>query len=372
MPQDCIGVFLDGRTAARRRVTVRLLPDRLEILGDQGDTRAWLYAAMRRTQGRFAGELTRFEHGAPIAEALLIDDRAALDALYRLAPRLGNAAYDPSRRLSRVAWTAVAAAAAIAATAGLLEYGVPALVGALTPRVPVSWDVRLGDAVIEHFADIGARCDDPELLAAVNGVFAAIMGGTATPYTFRLIVLDDDDLNAFAAPGGPIVILRGLLRRSDSPEELAGVLAHEAQHIINRHSTRALLEHASAGLLIAALTGDVSGAAAFGLNAAGNLGMLRYSRTHETQADEEGLRMILDAGLDPAGMVAFFERLQREGPAVPGALSFLSTHPATEERLARIRALAAQAAPPRTALGAREDWSAIRERCRVEPEPEAP
>ncbi len=371
MPQDGIAIYLDGRTAARRRVTVRLLPDRLEIRPDHGETRAWPYDAVRRTQGRFAGEQARFEHGAPIAEALLIDDPALLEALYRLAPRLGAAAYDPSRRTSRIALTAAAALIAVAATVGATLYGVPTLVGAVTPHVPVSWDVRLGDAVLEHFADTDTRCDDPILQAAIDEVFAATLGASAAPYPFHLIVLDDPDLNAFAAPGGPIVILRGLLRRTETPEELAGVLAHEAQHIIQRHSTQALLQQASTGLLIAALTGDVSGAAAFGLNAAANLGTLRYSRAHEAEADEEGMRMILDAGIDPAGMIAFYELLAREGPDLPGLLSYLSTHPATDERVQRLRALAEHAAPPRTALGSREEWLVIRERCRVKSEPDA-
>lgn len=371
MPQDGIGIYLDGRTAARQHATVRLLPDRLELLTDQGETRTWPYAAVRRTQGRFAGEQVRFEHGAPIAEALLIDDRTLLAALYRLAPRLGAAAYDPSRRASRIAWTAAAAVAAIAATAALLHYGVPALVGAVTPHVPVSWDVKLGDAVLEYFADADERCDDPELQTAISEIFAATLGPSGAPYPFHLIVLDDPDLNAFAAPGGPIVILRGLLRRTETPEELAGILAHEAQHIIRRHSTRAILQQASTGLVIAALTGDVSGAAAFGLNAANNLGTLRYGRAHETEADEDGMRMILAAGIDPAGMIAFYELLAREGPELPGLLSYLSTHPATDERVQRLQGLAAHAAPPRTALGSREKWQELRERCRVEPEPDA-
>jgi predicted Zn-dependent protease len=371
MPHNGTGMYLDGRTAERRRVTVRLLSDRLELLTEAGDTLTWPYTEIRRTQGRFAGEQARFERGAPIAEALLIDDPALLAALYRQAPRLGAAAYDPSRRTSRILWTAAAAVAAIAATVGLLNYGVPALAGAVTPHVPVSWDVQLGNAVLEHFAAVDERCDDPDLQAAIDEIFASTLGSSNSAYPFRLIVLDVPELNAFAAPGGPIVVLRGLLRRTETPEELAGVLAHEAQHVIRRHSTRALLQHASTGLLIAAITGDVSGAAAFGLNAAANLGTLRYSRAHETEADDEGMRMILDAGIDPAGMIAFFELLAREGPELPGVLSYLSTHPATDERVQRLKGLAAHAAPPRTTWSSAESWKELRERCRVDPAPDA-
>jgi predicted Zn-dependent protease len=371
MPHNGTGVYLDGRTAERRRVTVRLLPDRLELLTEAGDPLTWPFSEIRRTQGRFAGEQTRFERGAPIAEALLIDDPVLLAALYRAAPKLGAAAYDPSRRRARIAWTAAAAVAAIVASVGLINYGVPALAGAVTPHIPLSWDVRLGDAILEHFAEVDQRCDDPVLQTAIDEIFASTLGSSNAAYPFRLIVLDVPELNAFAAPGGPVVVLRGLLRRTETPEELAGVLAHEAQHIIRRHSTRALLQQASTGLAIAAITGDVSGAAAFGLNAAASLGTLRYSRTHETEADDEGMRMILDAGIDPAGMIAFYELLAREGPELPGMLSYLSTHPATDERVQRLKALSAHADPPRTTWSSGESWKAIRERCRVDPEGDA-
>ncbi|MDA2912290.1 M48 family metallopeptidase, partial [Nitrospiraceae bacterium AH_259_D15_M11_P09] len=82
-----------------------------------------------------------------------------------------------------------------------------------------------------------------------------------------------------------IVLFKGLLDRSDSAEELAGVLAHEMQHVIQRHGTRALLQRASIGILLAAMTGDVSSAATFGVGVASTLGTLSYSRRAEEEAD---------------------------------------------------------------------------------------
>jgi predicted Zn-dependent protease len=77
-----------------------------------------------------------------------------------------------------------------------------------------------------------------------------------THYTFRVMVVNDPIVNALAAPGGYILVFRGLLDRTRSPEELAGVLAHESQHVLKRHTTRALLENVSSGLLVAALMGE--------------------------------------------------------------------------------------------------------------------
>ena len=93
---------------------------------------------------------------------------------------------------------------------------------------------------------------------------------------------------------------------------MAGVLAHEIQHVAQRHATRALVRQASTGLLLAAMTGDASGVFVYGVEAARTLGTLRYSRQAEEEADLEGLRLLVAAGIEPAGMVTFFESLRRK------------------------------------------------------------
>jgi predicted Zn-dependent protease len=268
-----------------------------------------------------------------------------------------------------MAWTALAAIAALGLAAAVFRWGLPAFATLVAARVPISWEVRLGDTVVDHLVPAENRCDDPILLDHLEQIVSALAARSPSPYTLKIYVADDDTLNAFAAPGGAIVILRGLLKRTTRPEELAGVLAHEIQHITQRHSTRAILHHASAGVLVAALTGDVSGVAAFGLDAARNLGLLRYSRENETAADEKGLEMILAAGIDPSGMIAFYEVLAREGPTLPRPLHYLATHPATGERVARIRQLAEGAGPPTVSLGTAEEWATLTTRCHADATP---
>ena len=120
------------------------------------------------------------------------------------------------------------------------------------------------------------------------------------PYKFQIIVMDTPEVNAFAAPGGSIVVFRGLLEKVQTAEELAGILAHEMQHILHRHSTRMLLEHVSLGLLLGVIMGDANSAMKIGKEGAGLLGALHYGRQFEEQADAEGMRLILAAGIDPA------------------------------------------------------------------------
>ncbi|MFQ5949536.1 MAG: M48 family metallopeptidase, partial [Nitrospiria bacterium] len=158
------------------------------------------------------------------------------------------------------------------------------------------------------------------------------------PYTFQVSIIDAPMVNAFAAPGGYIGLYRGLIKQTGSAEELAGVLAHEVQHILKRHSTHALLQRASTKILVAALSGDVTGAQAFGLANAGNLALLKNSRRAEREADEEGMRMLLEAGIDPNGMIAFFDGIKEKEDKIPGIFKYLSSHPGTRNRIVHLKA----------------------------------
>jgi len=187
--------------------------------------------------------------------------------------------------------------------------------------------------------------------------------GPPSPYTFRVYVVNRPLVNALAVPGGYVVIFRGLLERTGTPEELAGVLAHELQHVLHRHATRAVIQDVSTGLLLMALTGDVTGPLAYGLQTARTLGDLRYSRRAEAEADTEGMRMMLAARVDPAGMITFFERIQKEEGPAPRALTYLSTHPLTADRLERLKAMAAAWKGTPEPLLPGDRWTELVTRC---------
>ena len=147
--------------------------------------------------------------------------------------------------------------------------------------------------------------------------------------------MNSPEVNAFAAPGGYIVLFQGLLQQTETPEELAGVLAHEIQHILHRHGTRALLHHFSTELFFTLLAGEASGLVAFGLEGAKVLSTFQYSRGNEEQADTEGMHMLGAAEIDPRGMITFFELLQQQENNTPDFLQYLSTHPHTADRIAK-------------------------------------
>lgn len=159
----------------------------------------------------------------------------------------------------------------------------------------------------------------------------------ATPYRYQFHLADDPAVNAFAMPGGYVVVHRGLIESASSAEEVAGVLAHEIEHIEQRHSLRAMVQAAGLATVWTLVSGDLLGGATG--EWLRHLAGLQFSRDQEIQADGGGYGRLVAAGIDPRGMVSFFDRLAEDQGALPGAFSMLSTHPASEERSARLKEL---------------------------------
>jgi len=334
-------------------------------LRESGTRFFWPFREIRQTQGTYAGEQVRLERGGELAEALLIGDIGFLSAARAASPEAAHL-HDPARRRFRVGLTFGALLAAIALALGIYYVAIPAFARVAAARVPVAWEEKLGAAIVEHFAPASRRCEDPARQARIDGIVSQLTAkAQPQPYTFRITVVNSGIVNAVAAPGGHIIVFRGLLERTDNAEELAGVLAHEIEHVLHRHITRAIFQQASTGVLMAALVGDVSGVVAYGLEGARTLGELQMSRAAESEADREGMRLLHEAGIDPAGMITFFEKLSKyERERGDDALTrYLRSHPTTAERIATLRALAAAAPAPERRLLAGDDWNDVKSLC---------
>jgi len=179
--------------------------------------------------------------------------------------------------------------------------------------------------------------DDPAVTAYVTGIgerVAAHSDRTDVHYWFT--VLDSDVVNAFAAPGGYIYITTGLLALADDEAEVACVLAHETGHVVGRHSVRSIQNAMGISLAAELLLGEESEAWTQLAGLGAGLFMLRNSREHEFQADQFAVKYAVAAGYDPAGAVRFFEKLAALHGSGPGGFAgWLSTHPPTDERIAR-------------------------------------
>jgi Zn-dependent protease with chaperone function len=217
------------------------------------------------------------------------------------------------------------------------------LAGWAAGRVSVKQEVALGEA---SFAAMKPRMklrDDGEAAAALRELGARLTKGSAYRYGFHLV--EDASINAFAIPGGIVVVHSGLLAATRSPEELAGVLAHEVQHVELRHSLKSIMKQMGLSAVWAMASGDLAGAMTG--KAAQHIMGLKFSRDAEREADASGLDALLRAGIDPAGMPAFFATLEKAGAAPP---ALLSTHPASDARrealAARLQALGSRTFEP--------------------------
>ena len=150
------------------------------------------------------------------------------------------------------------------------------------------------------------------------------------PYTFQ--VVEDDSINAFATMGGYVYVNTGLIKKADNEAELASVIGHEIGHIEGRHSLEQMKERAISQGLLSAAGLDRSQAVQIGVELAVNRS---NSRSDELEADQFGLENLTEAGYAPSGMIGFMNKLLEQGSSVP---TFLSTHPATSERIERLQA----------------------------------
>lgn len=220
--------------------------------------------------------------------------------------------------------------------------------------VPVSWEIALGQKLDFLVTEPVA---DPVLDAGLEEIKARLLAAApGQPYPIRIAVVDSPEVNAYAVPGGRIVVFTGLIRSARSADELSGVLAHEVQHVLNRHSLQELFYRNGFSIAAAALLGRASGLAT-------EAARLKFSRGEESEADAKGFRMLADAGLPTAGMISFFKPdADRDRGGV--GLELMSTHPMDATRAKDLEALQASVhAGPVRPLAL--DWARFQQAARV-------
>ncbi len=360
------GQYFDGHSPISHQVSIDITPLGLSIQGTSKPLLLWEYHDIHQTQGRYEGEEVRLERKNDHHDLLVVKDANFLTAVHGLTPDKVRHLHNPSTRTRRLWLTVAAGVFAIPLIWMVYTKGVPAVSGPLTNLIPYSWETQLGNALVEEIAPPEERCLDPQLLEKTNALIQTLVSPVGTvPYTFRLSIIDKPILNALALPGGHIIIFRGLLESTETPEELTGVLAHEIQHVLQRHGMRLLVQNMTLGLIIGALTGDVSGIMTFVLEGAHVLQTLSYSRSAEEEADREGMALVLAANINPDGMVSFFEYLKEQHGEknFDPMWRYLSTHPTAGNRVENLRKQAHATEQSSHSLFPLDDWQQITNLC---------
>ena len=226
-----------------------------------------------------------------------------------------------------------------------VAYFFVARTGAQFSLVSVEQEIEIG-----REANAQVRKEVPEVRDAAANQYVRAIGqrlvqqaaGPKYPYSFSMA--DYREINAFALPGGPIWIHRGVLHAATNESQVAGVLAHEVAHIAQRHAasqlTKNMMANLGLGLLGAVLgNGGGAGAAQAAAGFLANGAFLKFSRDDEREADQVGLQLLRRAGWDGRGMVELFEILQREAKRNPSSVElFFSSHPSPQDRISRLQA----------------------------------
>jgi len=235
--------------------------------------------------------------------------------------------------------------------------------------VPMSFEAGIGKQFEPDL--VGGRANAPaEVTAAVQAITDRLVAAwpperreTFGPYV-KVRVVMEPMMNAFALPGGHIIVMSGLLSQAERPDQVAAVIAHELTHVAERDSMKRLAGQIKWTLLRTYLAGDMGADHEFVFDRVQSLSSLRYSRTQEERADREGLLLMRRAGFDSAAASELFTIMLGQGPNVLDQLNFLSDHPATPRRIDDLRKLhlelEASGPPAPQAPPLPFDWQRIR------------
>lgn len=325
-------------------VTLLVTPTEVQAVAPNGDVLSLPMATLEVTPGGFDGDFIFLR--APTATfTISTTDLSLLERMVELggeamALRLQHVR---KHRASASFWRNVSIGVASALALGVvaLMFAVPWLLSQSIDLLPPSVDRSIGDA---SDASQGEAMTDPRLVQLAEAIVTRLREASpSSVHTYRVRVVQNDDVNAFALPGGSIVVWSGLIRHAENIDQIAGVLAHEIAHVERRHGLRNAAH--SVGLmlgmrlLLALFIGDVDGFTSLAADLSALALANDYNQDQESEADSDAVVRMHQAGLDPSALASFFRMMAREGIGeVPRALNWLSTHPDHDARVEAIEA----------------------------------
>ncbi|EDP65714.1 hypothetical protein BAL199_02779 [alpha proteobacterium BAL199] len=280
---------------------------------------------------------------------LVIEDRSLLADLM---PRLSRTAGRSKARRSAIRWAIAlgVAVALIVATAGLASRFAAQL-------FPAGWGGGMSDGMLSQLSIIHPACTGTDGVAALNKLATSMTDTLGLPAS-KITTVRWDLVNAFALPGGRIVLTSGLIAASDRPEAVAAVMAHEIGHAVRRDPLAQMLRSRLVDVALAAVFG-VSINSRTAEAAVGFLLDNSYTRDQETGADAVALRLLNDRDIDPEPGAKFFDTLATQETGL-AAIALLSTHPQSKERAETLRRHGTGTGPGLTS----SDWQAVQSICK--------
>lgn len=294
---------------------------------------------------------------------LYLKDPALIIAFRRAAPsalmaRVEQAAEQVrrARHSHRALW---GSAVGVVVGLGLMVwFGSDLIVEWVVVRIPVQWEQKLGETVYQDFLSKETVLKEGPAVSAVQEMTQRMTAKIPNnPYTFQVSVVQSPVVNAFALPGGYVVVFTGLMKKAESGEEVAGVLSHELNHVLQRHGMERLVKMMGLAAVVSILVGDQQGLIGLARQLGLELATLKFGREQETEADVTGIRLLSDARIAPDGMIRFFERLSEKDKE---RVELFSTHPMSAARAGRLKAELA-ALPKQTPEPFTFEWKGVQD-----------
>ncbi len=346
--------YYDGQNAVAHAVTAAITAPDVDIVDAGGELLARWPRDSLRLSGSIAetGAVTLTSTAAPEARLLVADAGAAR----RLAQLLPQAVETHRRRNRRiVASYAGITVAVLALGAGLVQF----LPNIAAPLVPFETKRAIGRSAFDGWLGAEPLCYALEGASPLKRLADRLKAAAGIDHPLKVLVIDSSVVNAFAFPGGIVVLTRGLIANAGGPDEVAGVLAHEIGHVKLDHPTVGMLRTMGISALLQLLSGGAGMETI--ANAGGALAFLSYSRGAEAEADAAAVEILDRAGLNADGLSRFFARWRHteDDGSIAGWLpGWFSTHPSAEAR----RQATARDATGAPALDA-EGWAGLRAIC---------
>lgn len=263
------------------------------------------------------------------SEGIDISRQGIVDEFIRVYPEISNRNFLLKVKGISNRMILLLLAALLALVLSIYFFAVPFMGEMASHLVSKENEADLGETIYKNM--IGTYRVDSTKTKLVNDIVKEV--DFLTGYDIKITVVDFNEKNAFALPGGKIVVYSGILDEMGDKSELLGLLSHEVSHVNHQHSLKSMFRSLSSYIFISVIFSDVNGISTVLIENANKFKTLSYSRKLEEEADKEGLKILYHNHIDPYGMVRLFKILLKEGNPVNDKLEFLSSHPLTKKRI---------------------------------------
>lgn len=326
----------DGQSARKVLCRLSLIGNTLKLSFNNDGFTFLVWEIQRLHTVQFSGSLLHVHYGDYPHQWLQVEGEMAqkIFEIWSQKKPLSKATLWNNRKLPAFLITLIVGFLAIAAFSWFVV--LPWVSVKASTLISVETEIDIGDKLALTYSTEESQSDSA---SAILQAFTNALKLDEV-YPIRTEVIRSDEINAFALPGGRIFVYSGIIEKMKSYEELVALLSHESSHVTHRHSLKSMSRSAASSIVIATVFGDVGQVSAGLISKADEIRQLGYSRELETEADIEGLKTMAKNKVSGEGMLHLLELLKKEAAEMPALLTYVSTHPDTDARIAAISAQA--------------------------------